>query len=405
MFPRLNAQDLATSVFDFTSQVFFAAAMTGQYILKNPGKAMVMFLSIAEARPSEFPKAPTLLRDPFSGNNNQERPCFPEDELFVHYYVMSNVNDLKKVKYFIFPENHLSRNHQELKGHFASTLLTPNDWLLFEGIGGGGTFPCRDVCLHQDGKNLLFYEHTKYIDGKNPRCGLYFNFNNNLHCEDWDDPFLYQRAGKLLNEGNKIEKIITLLHGQIPKLKQFLSSLNTQAQTGQIMQQDIDVIFTTMIKIQENLDYVNQFFAQYNSSFPENKAKGNELQNSITLFKKTKNLDAMAKWVQQYQFFVKDFDFLVTTLKTTGLVMINEEMIRQRNDALINKPGLFASTNTRKMIFLGLDHILTPIISRVKYLVDTIQEKDPAFALRKKLENFPHAIVIPKDLKITKKRP
>jgi hypothetical protein len=382
--------------------------MVGKYVLQNPGKTAVMFLAVVGAETQHsFPKPATLLQK----NEDYTKPCFPEDKLFIDYNIMANVNELHEARYFIAGELHYSLAHHRLKSHFASTLLTKGDRLLFEAVAEHQLFPCQDICLYQDNKTYFLYNSSKQKDGMHPKCGLYFNFDKTLQCGSWEDLETHTATGKMLAMLENAGKIIEFSRNELNQLKSTTQRVITKASSGGYTKntdvlQDAIALYNKMLAVKQNLDRTNALLIQLDPLLPANKANFSLLKNQIMLFKEEENNGAslLQTMTAQFRLLSEDSNALMSRWETLAS-QSSHMTIAMRNKGFIKKFGFFAENNKSEKtgIFMGMNHILNTNITSSEVTLETA-EQDNQYELRKKLEEFPHAILIPKDFTIRKSR-
>jgi len=390
------------SILSVTQLAYRAAKSASDYVIKHPVKALTIALSVqsqfADATTSTAGETTDLSMTPYDAYSafvSEEKPiqtqptCLPLDELYIHYKVIKNVPTLEEVNIFLFGEYHSNNQHHILKSRFVNQIAEPGDYVFFEGISNDHTFSCDSICIHQSDIQYLF---VKESENNIPlECKINLNLSKKFTCLGWENANLLEKTDYLINKSQEDQNIIAVAEQIIMGIQENLFLLSNHLTNEQTLTKASISLMKKIIK--EIKDFYKTIFKDYLTD--ETKIYLSEITNYIS----NKKINELA--------LDPDFSYNVFTFLNEQLIFLNDkkdklaEIFEQNtitNDQIIlkqrNEQGLIESLDAvknkpnKKFLYAGQFHLF-----REK---DPVDENDSLWTTRQYLNDYPHAILIPK---------
>lgn len=322
--------------------------------------------------------------------------CAPEDELYRHYKIVTNVPSLTQVKHFLFACEHGVIQQTEIRIHYFNTLITPYDVLLFEGINFGTQIQCSSFHDVEDD-----YHVSVELNNPNSRlpANLYslknvkhYQLSDNLTCKGWDNKILAsthsEQLKPLQQRGVALSKLIddVLLHSAyIKDTYDRYQSLPFNTKELQELLKMYSNEFYDLIKNYINIMYLTppyeadrlNFAATINQATLKNgRAKFAELNNLVKKF-------------EAYLYGV--YEEYLRRIK-----MLGDETVIARNKVAIKTFNFYRSHAGRTFSMFGKYHLRNDEHEPPYKNIQDIAEDDPAFELREALDKQAYAILFPR---------
>jgi hypothetical protein len=286
------------------------------------------------------------------------RPCIPTDELPQHYYVIHNV-PLRKVKYFFFGEAHNNQTHHFLKTRAVSRLGSTGDPVFFEFKDREIRYPCQEL-------------------------GIEAKFN----CSGWETKASIKKTAIIPSKMARLQFLRNSTQSLLTIQKQEQNLLANSPSASELIEK-MKTIYQPLVEIWEKTAFLEDC-EQAKSQLGTMARLIHDLKNSPNAhlfsygddFKKAVS-DNLKNLAEKYKKLIEE-------------VTLSSEEIKWLNK-LLTQTAAEVKGNGRSFFFAGWEHLVPKRAGKDPAAhLDEIEPEDDQYKLRKDLEEFPHAILIPR---------
>jgi len=393
------------SILSVAQLAYSTAKSACDYLIKHPIKALTIALSVqsqlTEATThatSETTDSLVTPYDTYSAFVSEEKPiqaqpiCLPLDELYIHYNVITNVPTLEDVNIFLFGEDHHNDQHHILKIRFVNQIAEPGDYVFFEGISNNETPSCDSFCITNEYKIQVFFRKSANDIPSN--CKIDLNLNKNLNCLGWEDSDIEEQAISALDTNQhtnqRIENALQKSNEIITGLTEDILLLLEIEKNRKLTKHSVELMKKAILKITKLYKTTLKDYLTDETQIQLNKIKNYLTNTNINnIINSDKSARSIINFIEnQTIFLIKKQNDLIEIFNQ-HFDKNNELLIKQRNEqGLIKSLDAVKDKPNKKFLFAGNFHLF-----REK---DPVDESDLLWTTRQYLNDYRHAILIPK---------